>query len=114
MACPSRTTRTDEDQEQSLLGSVVGAWHLGPPFSPVVTHHPNARRPMKDTPGCSRCRPVELSDADIIYDWNTVDERGRQFEQEILLLDETLRDGLQSPSITEPGIGDKIAIVHLL
>ena len=69
---------------------------------------------MTDTPDRSRCRPAELSDADIIYDWNTVDERGRLFEQEILLLDETLRDGLQSPSITEPGIGDKIAIVHLL
>jgi 2-isopropylmalate synthase len=51
----------------------------------------------------------------LIYDWNTIERRqpvvlkGR-FE----LHDETLRDGLQNPSVTDPGIEDKLEILHLL
>ena len=52
---------------------------------------------------------------ELIYDWNEVDRRGpialkRQFE----LHDETLRDGIQNPSVVDPGIGDKLEILHLL
>jgi 2-isopropylmalate synthase len=51
----------------------------------------------------------------LIYDWNTIERRqpvvlkGR-FE----LHDETMRDGLQNPSVTDPGIEDKLEILHLL
>jgi 2-isopropylmalate synthase len=48
----------------------------------------------------------------LIYDWNTVDRpepRG-----EVLLDDETLRDGLQSPSVRSPTIGEKLRILHLI
>ena len=52
---------------------------------------------------------------DLIYDWNEVERRGpviqkRRFE----LHDETLRDGIQNPSVVDPGIGDKLEILHLL
>ncbi len=52
---------------------------------------------------------------ELIYDWNEVERRGpvvqkRRFE----LHDETLRDGIQNPSVVDPGIGDKIEILHLL
>ena len=32
----------------------------------------------------------------------------------VLLNDETLRDGLQSPSVRDPSIQDKIEILHLM
>lgn len=52
---------------------------------------------------------------DLIYDWNEVERRGpvvrkRRFE----LHDETLRDGIQNPSVVDPGIGDKLEILHML
>ena len=52
---------------------------------------------------------------DLIYDWNEVERRGpiirkRRFE----LHDESLRDGIQNPSVVDPGIGDKLEILHLL
>ena len=56
-----------------------------------------------------------MDTSQLIYDWNTVERRtpvvlkGR-FE----LHDETLRDGLQNPSVIDPPIGDKLEILHLL
>ena len=48
---------------------------------------------------------------DLIYDWN-VPENPRPYT--LKLNDETLRDGLQSPSIANPTIKDKIKILHLM
>jgi len=53
-------------------------------------------------------------ESDLIYDWNAVEgpewaRRGRP-----MLDDETLRDGLQSPSIVDPSIEKKIQILHLM
>lgn len=50
---------------------------------------------------------------DYIFDWNVLKQRTfvqKPFE----LLDETLRDGIQSPSVTDPTIDDKIELVHLM
>jgi 2-isopropylmalate synthase len=48
----------------------------------------------------------------LIYDWN---EKGRVPKPaRILLNDETLRDGLQSPSVRAPSIDQKLRILHLL
>ncbi len=47
----------------------------------------------------------------LIYDWNEVGARFRP-ERPIELNDETLRDGLQSPSVTSPAIEQKIEILH--
>lgn len=56
-----------------------------------------------------------MQESDLIFDWNTV--RG-SFDYStvrgIELNDETLRDGLQSPSVTDPPIEDKIALMHLM
>jgi isopropylmalate/homocitrate/citramalate synthase len=49
---------------------------------------------------------------DLIYDWNEAEPR--QKVKRITLDDETLRDGLQSPSVHDPEIGDKIEILHLM
>ncbi len=47
----------------------------------------------------------------LIHDWN--DESTEGFG-EILLVDETLRDGLQSPSALDPNLDTKIELVHLM
>ncbi|MDH5491769.1 MAG: LeuA family protein [Myxococcales bacterium] len=56
-----------------------------------------------------------IDSATLIYDWNTVERRGPIVRNGTFELhDETLRDGIQNPSVVDPGIGDKIGIVHLL
>lgn len=56
-----------------------------------------------------------MNERDLIYDWNTAagafDFAGRRG---IELDDETLRDGLQSPSVLDPAIEAKIEILHLM
>jgi 2-isopropylmalate synthase len=48
----------------------------------------------------------------LIYDWNQVAPAPKP--PSVMLVDETLRDGLQSPSIRTPSIAQKVQIVHLL
>ena len=55
-----------------------------------------------------------LSEADIIYDWNEVERQGRLLQRPFSFFDETLRDGIQSPSVRDPGIEDKLTILRLL
>src|SRR2546423_15097525 len=54
------------------------------------------------------------SQQDLFFDWNVAEERGAGRLFEAVVLDETLRDGIQSPSATDPRIDDKIEILHLL
>jgi 2-isopropylmalate synthase len=51
---------------------------------------------------------------ELIYDWNA--ELGPEIPagRRVALNDETLRDGLQNPSVSDPSIGDKIEILHLM
>lgn len=48
----------------------------------------------------------------LIYDWNTVDPAPAR--PAVQLDDETLRDGLQSPSVRTPSIEEKLRILHLI
>src|SRR5882672_2178206 len=50
----------------------------------------------------------------LVYDWNEVNRRGRLIPKHVTFYDETLRDGLQNPSVTDPSIGDKLKILHLM
>jgi len=50
----------------------------------------------------------------LIYDWNTSGRAALKPASRIQFDDETLRDGLQSPSARDPEIGDKLALVHLM
>jgi 2-isopropylmalate synthase len=53
--------------------------------------------------------------AELIYDWNETERRGSIFQKRrVELHDETLRDGIQSPSVVDPGVEDKLEILHLL
>lgn len=57
---------------------------------------------------------VQPNPAEIIYDWNTHDADAPLVPPGYTLFDETLRDGLQSPSVHDPCIEDKIRFVELL
>jgi 2-isopropylmalate synthase len=50
---------------------------------------------------------------ELIHDWNLAGSPPK-YESSIEFDDETLRDGLQSPSVTQPGIEDKIKLLHLM
>lgn len=51
---------------------------------------------------------------ELIFDWNEVERKGQPVPQAFALVDETLRDGLQNPSVEDPKIDDKIRILHLM
>jgi 2-isopropylmalate synthase len=51
---------------------------------------------------------------EIIYDWNSVEKVAPMTSEPILFMDETLRDGLQSPSVVDPPVTDKIMLVHTM
>ena len=51
---------------------------------------------------------------EFIFDWNEVNRKGRLVPQSFTLFDETLRDGLQNPSVEDPSIEDKLKILHLM
>ena len=50
----------------------------------------------------------------LIYDWNTAGNGYPLRAGTIEFDDETLRDGLQSPSVTDPKIEDKLRILHYM
>lgn len=50
----------------------------------------------------------------LIYDWNAHAEPEIPRGRSVMLNDETLRDGLQNPSVRDPSIGEKIEILHLM
>jgi 2-isopropylmalate synthase len=51
---------------------------------------------------------------DLIYDWNSTEKvASLSPRRKVQFLDETLRDGIQSPSVTDPSIEDKLRLVEL-
>jgi len=50
----------------------------------------------------------------LIYDWNTDGRAARAAYREVELDDETLRDGLQGPSVRNPPTGVKKRLLHLM
>jgi len=57
---------------------------------------------------------VPLKHSNLIHDWNNVSGAAFKPAGRVLLNDESLRDGLQSPSVKDPPIGKKIEILHLM
>src|SRR6201984_3634818 len=55
-----------------------------------------------------------MNTSDLIYDWNQNFPPGLKPPGPVLLNDESLRDGLQSPSVRDPSISEKIEILHLM
>jgi 2-isopropylmalate synthase len=55
-----------------------------------------------------------VKSSELIYDWNQVQGDWPRPTGPVLLNDESLRDGLQSPSVRDPSIEEKITILHLM
>ncbi len=55
-----------------------------------------------------------MSENELIYDWNLAGQVPIPQGTQVLVNDETLRDGLQNPSIHDPTIEEKIEILHLM
>src|SRR3954453_20919319 len=55
-----------------------------------------------------------MNTSELIYDWNKNHPPGMKPPGPILLNDESLRDGLQSPSVRDPSVAEKIEILHLM
>jgi isopropylmalate/homocitrate/citramalate synthase len=55
-----------------------------------------------------------MNSSALIYDWNQNHPPGLKPMGPVLLNDESLRDGLQSPSVRDPSIAEKIEILHLM
>src|SRR5712671_6803061 len=53
-----------------------------------------------------------MNTSELIYDWNK--KHPENLAGPVLLNDESLRDGLQSPSVRDPSIPEKIEILHLM
>ncbi|HYO62112.1 MAG TPA: LeuA family protein [Pyrinomonadaceae bacterium] len=52
--------------------------------------------------------------SELIYDWNVVEPELEAPKRRLSFDDETLRDGLQSPSVCEPPVERKIELLHLM
>jgi 2-isopropylmalate synthase len=57
---------------------------------------------------------ADPANSEYIYDWNRASSPAIAPGTRVLLNDETLRDGLQNPSVYDPGIEEKIEILHLM
>jgi isopropylmalate/homocitrate/citramalate synthase len=64
---------------------------------------------LDGAPGFSAVKTSEL-----IYDWNQKNPASLRPPGRVMLNDETLRDGLQSPSVRDPSIEEKLHILHLM
>ena len=49
----------------------------------------------------------ELREGDVIHDWNLGARPAAPPAEEVLLVDESLRDGVQSPSVVDPPVAGK-------
>jgi isopropylmalate/homocitrate/citramalate synthase len=57
---------------------------------------------------------TEPPESEYVYDWNQASAPAIPPGTRVLLNDETLRDGLQNPSVHDPTIEEKIEILHLM
>ena len=70
-----------------------------------------ARRTILATMSANASEPRQ---AELIYDWNEVGRKGRLIARNVTFFDETLRDGLQNPSVADPSIEAKLKLLHLM
>src|SRR6266545_1582421 len=59
-------------------------------------------------------RDPDLTEAELIYDWNSVEKVAPLSpKRKFSFFDETLRDGIQSPSVVDPKIEDKMLFTQI-
>lgn len=68
---------------------------------------------VEPTRHASKAEPDPVAQPSLIYDWNATPE-SQAAPLCVTLLDETLRDGLQSPSVKNPSLADKLVGLELM
>ncbi|MBT8492781.1 MAG: LeuA family protein [Deltaproteobacteria bacterium] len=62
----------------------------------------------------NRVSELEPKEDELIYNWNAAEKvTSLAPQRDFSFLDETLRDGIQSPSVVDPDIGDKLRFIEL-
>lgn len=84
---------------------------IGEPVRTAPAAGTRGKGGRKQRPG-----PASSKDSELLYDWNALSPQVVSFERpkHVVLNDETLRDGLQSPSVRQPGVEEKQAFLRLL
>ncbi|NOX21923.1 MAG: 2-isopropylmalate synthase [Actinobacteria bacterium] len=54
----------------------------------------------------------QTRERELLYDWNLIGEETIPLPKNVEIDDETLRDGLQSPSVRQPNLDEKLDILH--
>ena len=57
---------------------------------------------------------MSSADPQLIFDWNLLEGFRFRHRPDLELNDETLRDGLQSPSVRDPSLDQKLRLLHLM
>jgi 2-isopropylmalate synthase len=57
---------------------------------------------------------TQIPEEHAIHDWNEVEHHRPVFSTNLELCDETLRDGIQSPSVVDPPIDTKLELINLM
>ncbi len=57
---------------------------------------------------------ARVTEADVVFDWNGLERLGPLTGKTVELFDESLRDGIQSPSAIDPPVEKKLEILHLM
>ncbi len=55
---------------------------------------------------------IRTKEQEYLYDWNKIGEQAVSRPKTVEIDDETLRDGLQSPSVRQPELDEKLEILH--
>ncbi len=95
-------------------GPLTGTRSLGGLVRARAPIAPRRLSEARRLPGARRTNEWLVEASHAIYDWNAVNVGSSLANRDFTLCDETLRDGLQSPSVTDPSIGDKIELLHLM
>ena len=54
------------------------------------------------------------AESQLIFDWAKNGPNAVTWPDHVMLDDETLRDGLQSPSVIDPSLETKVELLHLM
>jgi 2-isopropylmalate synthase len=57
---------------------------------------------------------TQPDESQLIFDWATAGPNAVVWPEHVMLDDETLRDGLQSPSVIDPSLETKVEVLHLM
>ena len=57
---------------------------------------------------------TELDESQVIYDWNVKGHTVSPPMRRVRIMDETFRDGIQCPSVTDPPVGAKAEMIRIM